>query len=68
MPSAKMTDPTGTYSNYSSPKVRGAEELPRPKVAVISSEARYVRVCALVVLRVAYIYYLFIQSKYRYLT
>lgn len=40
VPSAKMTDPTGTYSNYSSPKVRGAEELPRPKVAVISSEAR----------------------------
>ena len=40
VPSAKMTEPTGTYSNYSSPKVRGTEELPRPKVAAISSEAR----------------------------
>ena len=41
MPSAKMTEAAGTYSNYSSPKVRGAEEPPRPRVAVISSEARY---------------------------
>ena len=44
MPSAKMTEAAGTYSNYSSPKVRGTEEPPRPRVAVISSEARYVRV------------------------
>ena len=44
MPSAKMTEAAGTYSNYSSPKVRGTEELPRPRVAVISSEARYVPV------------------------